>query len=588
LSGRVFEEGGDPVLFGDVVIFKNDRIINVAQTDLEGFFNIASIHYQVVDLEFRLVGLKTVVMKNVDLLQTKNLNVTMTEGVPLGEVVVVDYNVPLIEHDHTSNGMITAERIRNLPTKNINNIKAQSAGVTNDGAININGSRSNQTNYYIDGIRVGGGLFPAGTQKSTSEQASYQQDLADVLTGEMWNPYTHLVEWKEMQEADAMKPILQHYPHWVYEEIKTLSLKTQDGFAAVGIACQISTDDGRQWEAISDNQGIVRIPVRKERTTIKVRIGEDMKTFKTVRLDLEMNISDYCDPGENTVDIAFVVDATGSQGDEIKYLKNDLQKVAVRLELEGYQNNYSSVFFTDHSAEQGLPFIDFVSDINQFDAFVEKQYSRGGDECLTKALEIAINQMSWTAETKIMFVMLDFRYFEQTPDPVTMNRLFEEAVAKGIRIVPVTGSGIGRNMEYFMKTISTLSNGAYIGLTDHSGVGGSHLRQEANDLVVESLNDIIYQLVVDMSARDLCEEDAETLLCQQFSLSPTITSDVTTIHSQSRGKLQIRSMQGYLVSEERVQNGSTDVYVDDLVEGNYTLTFLSDEGVCSRQLLVSR
>src|SRR5690606_27058360 len=56
----------------------------------------------------------------------------------------------------------TAEQIRNLPTKNINAIAATTAGLSSidGGNINIRGSRSNATNYYLDGIRVSGNLIP--------------------------------------------------------------------------------------------------------------------------------------------------------------------------------------------------------------------------------------------------------------------------------------------------------------------------------------------------------------------------------------------------------------------------------------------
>src|SRR5690606_19553948 len=84
-------------------------------------------------------------------------------GLVLQGVVVVDYKVPLIEQDNTTQGGIkTAEQIRNLPTKNINAIAATTAGLStiNGGDISIRGSRSNATNYYLDGIRVNANSIP--------------------------------------------------------------------------------------------------------------------------------------------------------------------------------------------------------------------------------------------------------------------------------------------------------------------------------------------------------------------------------------------------------------------------------------------
>ncbi|MCB0577046.1 MAG: Plug domain-containing protein, partial [Saprospiraceae bacterium] len=73
------------------------------------------------------------------------------------------FKVPLIEQDKTSGGQtLTSDQIKNLPTRSVNAIVATTAGTTSidGGAVNIKGSRSNATNYYIDGIRVTGSLPP--------------------------------------------------------------------------------------------------------------------------------------------------------------------------------------------------------------------------------------------------------------------------------------------------------------------------------------------------------------------------------------------------------------------------------------------
>ena len=79
-------------------------------------------------------------------------------------MVVIEYKVPLIEQDNTTSGKtITSDEIKNLPTRNINALAATSAGLASadeGDAISIRGSRSNATDYYVDGIRVQGNLIP--------------------------------------------------------------------------------------------------------------------------------------------------------------------------------------------------------------------------------------------------------------------------------------------------------------------------------------------------------------------------------------------------------------------------------------------
>jgi len=66
----------------------------------------------------------------------------------LSEIVITSYRVPLIEQD-----AITGSMIRGLPTRNLNALSGTVAG------IQIRGSRSDDTEYYIDGVRVSSELL---------------------------------------------------------------------------------------------------------------------------------------------------------------------------------------------------------------------------------------------------------------------------------------------------------------------------------------------------------------------------------------------------------------------------------------------
>ena len=167
LEGKVVDDTGEPVILGDVALYQNDRLVTGTQTDFDGYFAISNLDPGTYDVQASYIGMQTTRINGV-IVNANQANrlaeVVLSTGVLLNEVVVVDYKVPLIEQDATSTGgIVTAEKIRNLPVKNINSIAAQTAGIANqDGGddINIRGARSNQTNFYIDGIRVNGKLPP--------------------------------------------------------------------------------------------------------------------------------------------------------------------------------------------------------------------------------------------------------------------------------------------------------------------------------------------------------------------------------------------------------------------------------------------
>ncbi len=88
------------------------------------------------------------------------------------EIVVTDFREPILEAEFLEmeeankllrGSAVTSEQIRNLPTRNINAIAAATAGSSSrdeGAAIAIRSSRSNATDYYIDGIRMTGDLLP--------------------------------------------------------------------------------------------------------------------------------------------------------------------------------------------------------------------------------------------------------------------------------------------------------------------------------------------------------------------------------------------------------------------------------------------
>ena len=73
------------------------------------------------------------------------------------------YKAPLIEKDNTTQGtVITAEKIKNLPVKNVLGVASTAAGLSSvdGGDASIRGSRSDATVYYLDGLRITGRQIP--------------------------------------------------------------------------------------------------------------------------------------------------------------------------------------------------------------------------------------------------------------------------------------------------------------------------------------------------------------------------------------------------------------------------------------------
>jgi len=166
LAGKVSDEAsGEPIIFGTVVLYLNGVLKSGTETDFDGNYSFSNIDPGTYDVEFSYTGYQTQRIAGVQVLAGKavKLDAKLSQGVTLDiGVEVVDYKVPLIQQDNTTSGaVLTSDQIRALPTRNINALAATSAGLgaaDEGGAITVRGSRSDATNYYVDGVRVLGNL----------------------------------------------------------------------------------------------------------------------------------------------------------------------------------------------------------------------------------------------------------------------------------------------------------------------------------------------------------------------------------------------------------------------------------------------
>ncbi|MBL7775238.1 MAG: carboxypeptidase regulatory-like domain-containing protein, partial [Saprospiraceae bacterium] len=160
LTGKVSDESGEPLIGATIKVLKGTDFVRGSITDYNGDYRIV-LDPGNYDVEVSYTGFAMQKLTGVRVLVNtlNSVDFSLVAGNILGEVTVTAFKVPLIEQDKTQGGQtLTSEQIRNLPTRSVNAIVATTAGTSSidGGAINIKGSRSNATNYYIDGIRVSG------------------------------------------------------------------------------------------------------------------------------------------------------------------------------------------------------------------------------------------------------------------------------------------------------------------------------------------------------------------------------------------------------------------------------------------------
>ncbi len=70
-----------------------------------------------------------------------------------------------------------------------------------------------------------------------------------------------------------------------------------------------------------------------------------------------------------------------------------------------------------------------------------------------------------------------------------------KASAEGIRIIPIASSGVDKETEFLLRFMAINTNGTYTFLTNHSGIGNSHITPTIGQYQVEQLNDLMVRLI---------------------------------------------------------------------------------------------
>jgi hypothetical protein len=366
---------------------------------------------------------------------------------------------------------------------------------------------------YITGKK----LFLLDSTPANKGQVIYK---AGLLTAGEVNDFNKWKLWEDFQENEFKT----YADHWNIYPKKRFSVQVQnkDHIALTGQSVFLinkRTND-TVWAAITDNTGKAELWTDMQGSKVSDNYfiackGAD-KVDQPSLFENGLNkitVNAPCSVSEN-VDIVFAVDATGSMGDEIDYLKIELEDV-IRNTFAKYKDlnvRIGSVFYRDKGDEYITRYSGFQSDLVKVLNFIKLQRAAGGGdepESVDVALQTALDTLRWSTEarSRMLFLILDAPPHDETKEKIF--RLIKEYSSKGIRIIPVVCSGAEKSTEFIMRCMALATNGTYVFLANDSGAGFFHSKPTTDFFSVEFLNFLLERIITQMIAVGGCSGNDE-------------------------------------------------------------------------------
>ncbi|MCB9618161.1 MAG: VWA domain-containing protein [Sandaracinus sp.] len=184
-------------------------------------------------------------------------------------------------------------------------------------------------------------------------------------------------------------------------------------------------------------------------------------------------------PGHDRLDVALVIDATGSMSDELSYLQSELDAIATRVTAAypDAETRWALVVYRDEGDEYVTRVFDFDG-VGSMRANLRAQSAGGGGD-YPEASHDALREMTnlaWREETDVArlgFWIADAPHHEQVENQ--WANAVRTAGDLDVHVYPVASSGVDDRTERSMRSAAQLTGGRYVFLTDDSGIGGAHL-----------------------------------------------------------------------------------------------------------------
>ena len=225
-------------------------------------------------------------------------------------------------------------------------------------------------------------------------------------------------------------------------------------------------------------------------------------------------------PARRTIDLAFVLDTTGSMGEEIEAVKSTIRTVAARLGADQTDVRIGLVEYKDRSDAQVTRSYPFSSDLAAFSRSVAQLSAEGGGdtpEDMQAGLNVALDQLQWRtdATARMIVVVADAPPHLDYQDERDYADAARRAAAHGIKLFTVSASGMDDTGQVVMRQLAQFTGASNLfvlrGGAGPQSVGGGDPKSSCGGTQQQYASGNLDQLIVAKVKRELASLDGDPL-----------------------------------------------------------------------------
>lgn len=330
----------------------------------------------------------------------------------------------------------------------------------------------------------------AGEVDDNADFASYQTYLSSF-----YSPPGRIVDVSERYlltvTNDQQQPVLDARVRLFDGEKQVFEGRTYAGGSTVAFPKALG---------INDNSQTLRVLIDKGNAVVEGTLNRGQNEAFSYVLEGAEAL-----PEQPRLDVLFLLDATGSMGDEIAQIQQTIISIADRIDQFSPRPalRFGLVAYRDHGDEFVTRTYDFTPDVATFEELLLSVYADGGGdepEALNEGLHEAMNAVTWSDDAvRLVFLIADAPPHE--PNNYNYVDEIRSAVTQGIKIYPIAASNTDDHAEYVFRQLAQQTLATFIFLTyqpgQEAGAPGETTTHNVDPdaFTVERLDDLVVQVI---------------------------------------------------------------------------------------------